>query len=98
MNQCLNFYQTYRKMWSISGWNYNVTFNDKNDALLLRHSSSWGWTTWSDRWKSYRINGKEILNKWSWRQKFRFNLDNTYNYFSQIITNVNKTSSTWAIF
>lgn len=98
MNKCLSFYQHNKKIWSISGWNYNINFNDQNDALLVRYPSSWGWATWSDRWKNYRINPKKILNTWSLKKKIKFNIDNTYNFFSQIIRNNNKTLNSWAIF
>jgi hypothetical protein len=98
MNKCLFFYKRTKRVWSISGWNYNFSFKDKYDAILIRYSSSWGWGTWADRWKNFKINPKYIINKWDQNKIFRFNLGNTYDYFSQIVRNYNGILNTWAIF
>ncbi|WP_217496506.1 hypothetical protein [Providencia heimbachae] len=41
---------------------------------------------------------KKIINTWNTNLIQKFNLDNNYNFFSQIRNNLNGTLNTWAIF
>lgn len=44
MNFSLNFYFFKKKVWHISGWNYNIKVkNEKYDAFLWRVMNCWGW-------------------------------------------------------
>jgi hypothetical protein len=98
MNKCLEYYQDKKKIWSISAWNYNLRINDKYDAIITQHPSAWGWATWSDRWIYYKKNPEQIINSWSDKDIKSFNLDNSYDFFSQIERNYKKALDSWAIF
>lgn len=52
MNTCLNKYETQRKVFSISGYAFNLGEEspDLNDAYFINRGWSWGWATWKDRW------------------------------------------------
>ena len=60
MNSCLEHYCDNKKIWSISGYGPPLkNIKDyKEDVYLSLRSSSWGWSTWIDRW-----------NKVDWRVK-----------------------------
>ena len=52
MNNSLYFYQNNRKIWSISGYSPPINFspNYNKEVYFSIRSSSWGWSTWSNRW------------------------------------------------
>ena len=58
----------------------------------------WGWGTWRDRWKYFEKKPNVIIKSWTRNKIFRFNFDNSINFFSQIVRNQNKDINTWAIF
>ena len=58
----------------------------------------WGWATWKNRWKFYKKEPKKIIKNWSKSKIKKFNIDNNFNFFSQIIRNNEKKINTWAIF
>ena len=99
MNKCLNFYYKKKKIWHISGWNYDINIkNNKYDAFIIRNTNSWGWATWRDRWKYFLKDPKEIVKTWESNNIAKFNLDNVYDYFVQIKKNYLRISDTWGIF
>ncbi|MCR5233016.1 MAG: glycosyltransferase [Lachnospiraceae bacterium] len=53
MNKCLDFYETDRRIWSISGYTPDLYAADTYDksVYLNYRGSSWGWATWRDRWE-----------------------------------------------
>lgn len=98
MNLNLIFYKNQKKVWHISGWNYNVNFNIEEDAYFTRGMNCWGWGTWRDRWKYFEKKPNVIIKSWTENKIFRFNFDNSINFFSQIVRNHNEDINTWAIF
>ena len=98
MNLNLIYYKNQKKVWHISGWNYNVNFNIEEDAYFTRGMNCWGWGTWRDRWKYFEKKPNVIIKSWNKDKIFRFNFDNSINFFSQIVRNQNKDINTWAIF
>lgn len=52
MNAALEYYETKRNVWGISGWTPPIELDkiwDK-DTYAWYRGSSWGWATWYDRW------------------------------------------------
>lgn len=52
MNQALDFYENDERIFSISGfsWNLNSLKYLKEDVFLSYRPSSWGWATWKEKW------------------------------------------------
>lgn len=98
LNYCLDKYNKQNKVWHISAWNYNVDLPRSLDAYFIRTMNCWGWATWKNRWKFYKKNPKKIIQNWSKSKIKRFNIDNNFNFFSQIIRNHENKINTWAIF
>ncbi|WP_099340016.1 glycosyltransferase [Candidatus Fonsibacter ubiquis] len=99
MNKCLNFYYKKKKIWHISGWNYDINIkNNKYDAFIIRNTNSWGWATWKDRWKYFSKDPEKIVKTWKSNNIAKFNLDNVYDFFLQIKKNYLRISDTWGIF
>lgn len=55
MNESLNFYNDNKKVWSISGFNFNDNFFEKpldynHDIYFHYRPMSWGWASWKRSW------------------------------------------------
>lgn len=52
MNDCLNYYKKNMKIWSISGYTFDINFpsNYNHDIYLMGRTCSYAWGTWLDRW------------------------------------------------
>ena len=55
MNEALNKYESNKRVWHISGWNYNVNISSNFDAYCIRTMNCWGWGTWKNRKRSLRF-------------------------------------------
>ena len=93
----LNKYEANKNVWHISGWNYDIKIQNKYDAYFGKHISSWGWATWRDRFVKYEKKPQK-LSKWTNKQIKKFNLNNSYNFYSQILRNCSGAIDTFAIF
>ncbi|MFT3703309.1 MAG: glycosyltransferase [Agriterribacter sp.] len=54
MNAALHRYEKEKKVFSISGYSFNLSGGKQqyaHDAYFLNRGWSWGWATWKDRWK-----------------------------------------------
>ncbi len=52
MNDALDFYQSFGRVFSISGYSYplQIPAHYPHDVYFLPRASSWGWATWRERW------------------------------------------------
>jgi hypothetical protein len=53
MNDCLDFYEYKKDVWSIGGTTFriNALSKYKKDVYACYRVESWGWATWIDRWE-----------------------------------------------
>lgn len=55
MNKALDEYDSDKRVWTVGGMNVDIClpqrYTDKHDLYLVHRSCSWGWATWTDRWK-----------------------------------------------
>ena len=98
MNDALEFYQNEDKVWHISGWNYPLTFSNNCDVYLYRVMNCWGWATWADNWQFFERNTDKFIKDFSKSDIDRFNLDDTNNWWRQVILNQQGRIITWAIY
>ncbi len=98
MNDALDFYENKDNIWHISGWNYPIVNNTKDDVFLWQVMNCWGWATWSKKWKFYEKNSTKLINEFSEEDIYRFNFDGTCDFWSQVLSNEMNNSNTWAIF
>ncbi|MGY0156509.1 hypothetical protein ACVQK1_06880 [Edwardsiella tarda] len=99
MNSALNKYKYEKQVWHISGWNYPLAaqFID-SETFFWRTMNCWGWATWEDRWCFFEKDPIFLIEHWSKKEINRFNLDGTYNFWSQVIANSEGKLNTWAVF
>lgn len=76
-NEALDFYADDPKVWSVSGYIYDVPeLRNFPRALVLPSASSWGWATWSRAWSQFDLDARprdENLNSESFRQAYNMN-------------------------
>ena len=100
MNYSLNYYKNIKEVYHISGYMYPInTKNIIEDYFFLKTTTCWGWGTWSDRWQYFKKDAKyfkEVFNEK--KIKKEFNLNNSYDFFDQIILNEKKEINSWAVF
>ena len=57
----LNLYSEESKVNLISGYNYLIKTNSKNNYFFSKYSNIWGWATWKDEWESkVELNEKNL--------------------------------------
>ena len=98
MNEALDFYKDENKVWHISGWNYPIATNGLSDVFLWRLMNCWGWATWKDRWNFFEKDTDKVIKDFSREDIKKFNLDNSANFFQQVVSNKEKRINSWAIF
>ena len=99
MNQSLDIYSDKKKVWHISGWNYDLELHTKEEAFFWRAMNCWGWATWKDRWSYYKKDVDAVLQNFTKQQKRDFTLNNTIpNLWEQVVANKTGQINTWAIF
>ena len=98
MNNALDKYKSNKNVWHVSGWNYPIETDDLPDSFFWNTMNCWGWATWCDRWEHFEKEPKKLIKSWSKKDINRFNLDNSYDFWSQVEGNLNGKLNTWAIF
>lgn len=68
MNQCLNYYENRKGVFSISAYNLpseKMAFpkDYDYDVYVSTRNGSWGWATWKDRWKQvdWKVNAYQTM-------------------------------------
>lgn len=61
MNDALNFYEEKQKIFSISGYSFDLSSlkSYTKDYYFGYRASSWGWATWLDRWETIDWGAKK---------------------------------------
>lgn len=98
MNDALNYYKDEEKIWHISGWNYPIKLNYREDVFFWKIMNCWGWATWFDRWICFEKDSSKLIKTFTNQDIRKFNLDGIINVWSQVLENNNKIIDTWAVF
>lgn len=97
MNDALEFYKNEEKVWHVSG--YCPPLNKViKEHFFIKPTSCWGWATWENRWSFFKKDSDHFLNWFDKERRKDFNINNSYDYFSQIKLNYQNKINTWAIF
>lgn len=99
MNQCLDYYQEEKKIISICGYGLKIRKNKHEEYDVYAHgrSSSWGWSTWKDRWETIDWEVKEweeIKNSKKIQRAFNVNGSDLYSMLRSVQEGNGKS---WAI-
>jgi hypothetical protein len=98
MNKALEFYEDKEKVMHISGYMYPIKTEGLPDTFFLKPTSCWGWGTWQRAWKYFERDPQKQIHLLDKEQINDFNLNNSYDYWSQVVLNYESKLYTWAIF
>lgn len=98
MNDSLNLYENNEKVMHISAWLPPIPTTGLPETFFLRNASCWGWGTWQRAWKYFSRDSTVFLRSFSKADIQRFNLNDSYNFWSQIVANYEGRIKTWAVF
>jgi len=99
MNKALDYYLNEKKVWHISGWIYSIETKGLKEAFFWRTMDcAGGWATWEDRWQYFEKNPDKLIETFSNKDIFKFNLNGTAGMWDQVIGNKEGKINTWAIF
>lgn len=98
MNSALNEYKDEYRVMHISGYMFQVKAKDLPATFFIRPTTCWGWATWNRAWSKYSKNPVELIKSFTEEDKKEFNMENSYDYWSQVLMNANGEINTWAVF
>ncbi len=98
MNEALEVYKDKEKVMHISGYMYPIRKEGLPDVFFLKPTSCWGWATWSRAWAFFEKAPDRQIKLLTKEQIKDFNLNNSYDYWNQLLLNYKGKLNTWAIF
>ncbi len=101
MNKGLELFENDLTVSQISGHSFQLNVSSlKEDAYFLPLTTTWGWATWKRVWDEVDFNGSDFNKVLSNKKAIKaFNLDNSYDYYSMLLKQINSTKkiSSWGI-
>ncbi len=98
MNEALDFYENTPQVMHISGYMFPIRQQLPNDTVFYQSTSCWSWATWKDRWQHLRTDAQWLYDELIRTHKmYRFDLDGSNQFKSQLEMNISGRRSTWAI-
>lgn len=98
MNDALNHYEHVDKVMHVAAYMFPIDAKGLPDTFLLRLGSCWGWATWSSAWQYFEKSPEKLIRDYSDQDIRRFNLDGSYDFWSQVEQNNDGVLNTWAVF
>jgi hypothetical protein len=98
MNEALIKYEDIEKVMHIAGYMFPIKKEGLPDTFFFKPTTCWGWATWKRAWKFFERNPQKQITALSKEQIKDFNLNNSYDYWSQVVLNYEGKLHTWAIF
>lgn len=96
MNKALDLYENEPRVMQISGFMVPSKIELKQTGLF-RQPASWGWATWNTSWQYYDNQIDTLLNQFKEADVSRFNIENTYHHYEELIKNEKGILKTWLI-
>ncbi len=101
INKGLELFENDLTVSQISGHSFQLDVSSlKEDAYFLPLTTTWGWGTWKRIWKEIDFGGSNYQTILSDKKNIKaFNLDNSYDYYSMLLKQINLTKkiSSWGI-
>jgi hypothetical protein len=98
MNEALDFYENTPQVMHISGYMFPIRQKLPNDTVFYQSTSCWSWATWKDRWQHLCTDAQWLYDELIRTNKmYRFDLDGSNQFKSQLEMNISGRRSTWSI-
>jgi GT2 family glycosyltransferase len=98
MNDALEYYKDEECVMHVSGYMFPVESAGLAETFFLRTASCWGWATWDRAWVHFEKDPQALIESFSQSTIKRFNMDGTYDFWTQVLKNQAKEINTWAVF
>ena len=98
MNDALEVYKDEDKVMQVGGYTFPINTSELIGAFFSRQGDCWGWATWGRAWQYFERNPEKLVAEFSQEDIFQFNFENNYDYWSQVIDNIEGRIYTLAIF
>ena len=96
MDSMLELYENCPQVWQVSGW-FAPGAKGKPAHGCLRVPGCWGWGTWHRAWDKYNDDANELSTRICEVDRMRFNIDDSYDYWSALKRNASGTLNTWQV-
>lgn len=97
MLDSLKLYQYEKRVFHISGFSF-FNSTESNETFFTRYMNCWGWATWSKKWSLLQTDPIAIQQNFSKKDIYEFNIENSHNFYRQIVENKVGLLKTWAIY
>lgn len=98
MNEALDFYEQEQKVMHISGYMFPIRKKLVNETIFYQSTSCWSWATWKNRWQFFNPDAEDLYKQLNESGKmYRFDLDGSNQFKSQLEMNITGKRHTWAI-
>lgn len=99
MNDALDLYESNKEVMHISGYVPVTTGAEKlPETYFLKFANCWGWATWKDSWQHLITDNNYLHKTISEHTDLKaFNVDNSFDFFSQIESNYKGRIDTWFV-
>lgn len=98
-NAALDRYQAADNVWQVSGHQFAAPeLRDREEAMFLNLSTSWGWATWARAWRNFdgaAVDWEAMLRDPA--QRRQFDLDDSYPYAQMLECQMRGQIDSWAI-
>jgi len=97
MSDALFEYEVFDDVWHINGWSF-PNIDNGSKTYFLPHMNSWGWATWSNKWKNLITDDEIIFRSMSKNDIYNFNIWGHHNFWRHFQLNKKGRMQTWAIY
>lgn len=96
-NEALNRYRNEEKVMHIGAYMYALKEDQLPESFFYRAATSWGWATWQRAWQHFEPNIQTLLDQFDAKKKHAFSIENTMNFWKQMLDFKNGRNNSWAI-
>jgi len=98
MNDALRIYADEERVMHVAAHMFDIALDGLPESFFLPPASCWGWGTWARAWHRFSRDSTQYLAKFNPADIRRFNLDDSYDYWRQVLDNHDGKIKTWAVF
>ncbi|ABB39678.1 sugar transferase [Oleidesulfovibrio alaskensis G20] len=98
MNEALERYADNNEVMHVAGYAPEMPLGDLKETFFLRQTSCWGWATWKRAWSFFSKDSELFIKAFTSADITSFNLNGSYDYWSQLLENHRGQRHTWAVF
>jgi len=98
MNESLNLYQDSEEVMHVSGYMFPVDSTSLPETFFYKSTTCWGWSTWKRAWDKFEPDAKKlVLNEKINRDKYKYDIDGSYENLDMLKRQVSGQIDSWAI-